>query len=91
MSKVDTPSVLRVLRENVSRVKVLLLALIPELNKEDWNQTIQEHRTVAANSVLGIQFFIFYIFHKKIDISKRILKELKDYRPSYKFPPLLDW
>ncbi|XP_023325115.1 S-methyl-5'-thioadenosine phosphorylase [Eurytemora carolleeae] len=52
-NQVDTPSVLRVLRENVSRVKVLLLALIPELNKEDWNQTIQEHRTVAANSVLG--------------------------------------
>ena len=66
MSKVDTPSVLRVLRENVSRVKVLLLALVPELNKEDWNQTIQEHRTVAANSVLGKYSILYFsIFSTK--------------------------
>ena len=42
----------------MSRVKVLLLALIPELDKEDWNQTIQDHRAVAANSVLGEPFIL---------------------------------
>jgi 5'-methylthioadenosine phosphorylase len=58
-NQVDTQSVLRVLSENVSRVKVLLLALIPELGGEDWNQTIQEHRAVAANGVIGGESFKF--------------------------------
>jgi len=50
---VDTQSVLKVLSENVSRVKELLVSVVPLINQEDWSRTLQENRETAANSVIG--------------------------------------
>ena len=44
---------LRVLGENVGRVKELLVAVVPALAAQDWSDTIQTNLAVAKSCIIG--------------------------------------
>jgi len=52
-NQVDTPSVLKVLRDNVTRVRQVLVETVHSIMDQEWNQTILNNREVAINSVIG--------------------------------------
>jgi len=52
-NQVDLESVLRVLGENVGRVKELLVAVVPALAAQDWSDTIQTNLAVAKSCIIG--------------------------------------
>ena len=51
--QVDTQSVLKVLEDNVSRVKELVVETVGRMAEEDWQDTIHLNRITAQNSVIG--------------------------------------
>ena len=54
----DTPSVLKVLSENVGRVKELLVRAVPVLAGQDWTHTVQANKLAAQSSVMGKEVYI---------------------------------
>eukprot|EP00088_Acartia_fossae_P020874 TRINITY_DN2238_c0_g1_i2.p1 TRINITY_DN2238_c0_g1~~TRINITY_DN2238_c0_g1_i2.p1 ORF type:complete len:287 (-),score=45.57 TRINITY_DN2238_c0_g1_i2:154-1014(-) len=52
-NQVDTPSVLKILRQNVQRVREVLVETVKSMMEVDWDQTIINNRTIATNSVIG--------------------------------------
>jgi len=50
---VDTPSVIKVLQDNVSRVRKVIIEAIDAIMKENWDDTIKENRETATQCVMG--------------------------------------
>jgi hypothetical protein len=50
---VDTQSVLKVLANNVSRVKELVVEVVNRLAQQDWQQTIADNEAQARASIIG--------------------------------------
>jgi hypothetical protein len=50
---VDTQSVLKVLVDNVTRVKTLIVETVGRIAQEDWHNTILLNKTTAENSIIG--------------------------------------
>ncbi|XP_066139134.1 S-methyl-5'-thioadenosine phosphorylase-like [Euwallacea fornicatus] len=48
-------AVLKVFQENIEKVVKLLMALIPELANEDWEETINEMENLARDSVISFK------------------------------------